>query len=360
MTSLLLLLTGALSGLVDEKQEPVLSIEETAQATIHLKGFPDWLELGFGSLWVANLGLDAVQRIDPQTNKVVAEIQVNKPCAAMATGYGSLWVASSKDKSIVRIDAGKNEVAAKIPVMVADTEASIAAGEGAVWLVTDQKGVLSRIDPQTNRVVAEIRVQPYSYAAMAGYGAIWVTNTGKPGVKEPGSVERIDPNTNTVIASVPVRVQPRFLAVGEGAVWVLNQGDGSVSRIDPKTNQVTATIEAGAAGPGGDIAAGEGAVWVRASKVLLSVIDPQTNKVVKHYGPALGSGAVRAGNGSVWVSAHDVNRVWRLDAQPKAGNVGSIADNNATTGVTCIPCECRRPMRKKCSFFSKCRSSLSR
>src|SRR5262249_39475725 len=184
MTSLLFLLTGAVLGVSDEKQEPVLSIEKTAQAVIQLKGFPDWLELGFGSLWVSNLGLDAVQRIDPQTNKVVAEIKVNKPVAAMAAGYGSLWVASYKDKSIVRIDAGKNEVAAKIPVMVADTEASIAAGEGGVWLVTDQKGVLSRIDPQTNRVAAEIRVQPYSYAAMAGYGAIWVTNTGKAGAKE--------------------------------------------------------------------------------------------------------------------------------------------------------------------------------
>jgi YVTN family beta-propeller protein len=360
MTSCLLLFIGALLSAADEKQEPVLPIEETAQAIIHLKGFPDWLELGFGSLWVSNLGLDAVQRIDPQTNKVVAEIKVGKPAAAMAAGYGSLWVAGLKDKSVVRIDARKNEVAAKIPVMIADTEGSIAAGEGGVWLVTDQKGVLSRIDPETNRVTAQIRVQPYSTAAMAGFGAIWVTNTGKGGAKEPGSVERIDPRTNTVIARITVRAQPRFLAVGEGAVWVLNQSDGSVSRIDPKTNQVTATIETGASGPGGDIAAGEGAVWVRANKVLLSVIDPQTNKVVKHYGPAQGSGAVRAGNGSVWISAHDVNKVWRLDPGPKAGSVGSNPDIRSAVRETCTPCECRTPWRKKFSLFSRCRSGLAR
>jgi YVTN family beta-propeller protein len=96
----------------------------------------------------------------------------------------------------------------------------------------------------------------------------------------------------------------------------LNQGDGSVSRIDPKTNQLVATVEVGVPGPGGDIAVGDGAVWVRASKVLLSVIDPKTNQVVKRYGPAQGSGAVRAGNGKVWVSAHDVNKVWRLDTRP--------------------------------------------
>ena len=137
-----------------------------------------------------------------------------------------------------------------------------------------------------------------------------------PRSTETGSVQRVDPKTNTVVATMAVHGQPRFLAVGEGAVWVLNQADGTVSRIDPRTNEVVATIEVGVPGPGGDIAAGEGAVWVRASKVLLSVLDPKNNKVVKRFGPAQGSGAVRAGVGKVWVSAHDVNKVWRLNPRP--------------------------------------------
>jgi virginiamycin B lyase len=315
MTNLLLLflLTQALPGVLKDSQEAFSPIEKTAVATIRLKGFPDWLEIGFGSLWVSNEGLGAVQRIDPETNKVIAEVKVNQPCAAMAAGYGSIWVASRKEKSIVRIDAKSNQVAATIPIMVADSEASIAAGHGGVWVLTDKKGVLSRVDPETNKVMAQISVKPYSYAAMAGYGAIWITNTGRARSTENGSVQRVDPKTNTVVATITVRSQPRFLAVGEGGVWVLNQTDGTVSRIDPKTNTVVATIEVGVPGPGGDIAAGEGAVWVRASKVLLSVIEPKTNQVVKRFGPGQGSGAVRAGNGQVWVSAHDVNKVWRLE-----------------------------------------------
>src|SRR5262249_26995922 len=82
-------------------------------------------------------GVRAVQRIDPETHKVIAEVKVNKPCAAMAAGYGSLWVASRKDQAIVRIDPRTNTVAAAIPVTVADAEASIAAGEGGVWVLTD-------------------------------------------------------------------------------------------------------------------------------------------------------------------------------------------------------------------------------
>jgi virginiamycin B lyase len=162
-------------------------------------------------------------------------------------------------------------------------------------------------------VVAEVAVKPRSTAAAAGFGAVWVSNTGEPKSKENGSVQRVDPNTNAVVAAIEVRGQPRFLAVGEGAVWVLNQADGTVSRIDPESNKVAATIEAGVVGPGGDIAAGEGGVWVRGDKVLLVKIDPKTNKVVKRFGPAQGSGAVRAGGGRVWVSAHDTNKVWALD-----------------------------------------------
>lgn len=315
MTSLLLLFLAAHpvpGGPVDD-QEEVLPIEKSAVATIPLEGYPDWLEIGFGSLWVSNPGIGVVQRIDLKTNKVVAEVKVNRPCAAMAAGYGSVWVASRADKSLYRIDAKANKVAAAIPVTIADSEASVAAGEGGVWILTDRKGVLSRIDPETNKVVAEIAVEPYSYAAMAGHGAVWVTNTGEPRSTDNGSVQRIDPKTNTVVATIPVRSQPRFLAVGEETVWVLNQTDGTVSRIDPETNKVVATIEAGVKGPGGDIAAGEGMVWVRGTKVLLAVIDPKTNRVVKRFGPPMGSGAVRAGDGKVWVSAHDVKKVWGLN-----------------------------------------------
>lgn len=317
---LLLLAVAAVTAAAEPVAE--VPIEKAAVATVELKGFPDWLEIAHGSVWVSNPGNGTVQRVDPATGKVVAEVTVKRPAAAMTSGFGSVWVANSGDKTtpraILRIDAKTNAVAASVPVGVADSEGSLAAGEGAVWALTDRKGVLSRIDPATNKVVAEIAVKPHSFAAQVGHGAVWVTNTGEPKSKANGSVQRIDPKTNAVVATIEVRGQPRFLAVGEGAVWVLNQADGSVSRIDPATNAVAATVEAGVKGFGGDIAAGEGGVWVRGGKdVLLVAIDPKTNKVVKRYGPPQGSGAVRAGDGKVWVSAHDVNKLWAID--PRGG-----------------------------------------
>jgi YVTN family beta-propeller protein len=171
------------------------------------------------------------------------------------------------------------------------------------------------VDPQTNQVSALIKVAPYSYAAVFGFDSVWITNTGKAGSGN-GFVQRIDPSTNRVVTTIPVGPIPRFLAAGEGGVWTLNQGDGSVSRIDPSSNTVVATIAAGVDGTGGDIATGAGAVWVRGGKVLLSVIRPDTNRVVERLGPPAGSGAVRVAGKFIWVTAHDIQTVWVLPDAP--------------------------------------------
>src|SRR5437868_2117720 len=164
MTSLplLLLVAHALPGAAATGPGDVLAIDKAAVATVELKGYPDWLEIAFGSVWVSNPGLGTIQRIDPATRKVVAEVKVNRPVAAIIAGFGSVWVASRGDKLIVRIDAKTNKVTASVGVTVADSEGSLAAGSGAVWALTDRKGLLSRIDPKTNKVVARIAVKPYS------------------------------------------------------------------------------------------------------------------------------------------------------------------------------------------------------
>lgn len=124
-------------------------------------------------------------------------------------------------------------------------------------------------------------------------------------------VSRIDPRTNQVVARIPVGPSPRFMALSDAALWVLNQGDGTVSRVDPLTNRVVATIDVGHPGPGGDIAGGEGAVWVTAVNVPLTRIDPATNKVtVQFVGP--GGDALRVGHGSVWLCSFFLQEVWRV------------------------------------------------
>jgi virginiamycin B lyase len=276
------------------------------EAVFPVPGTPDWLAID-EAVWVSNEPKDTVSRLDPKTNAVTATVHVgSKPCSGLAAGFGSLWVPNCGDQTMSRVDLKTNQVTATIKTTVANSEGGIAAGAGSIWLMTDAKGTLARFDPATNTVVAEIYVASGSYGLAFGEDAVWVTST------EHSTVARVDPRTNLVVETITVGKAPRFIAAGGGAVWTLNQGDGSVSRIDPKTNKVVATIEVGVPGPGGEIAYGEGSVWVTSFEFPLSRIDPTRNAVVQQFaGP--GGDAVRVGLGSVWLSNLRAGNVWRLD-----------------------------------------------
>ena len=113
--------------------------------------------------------------------------------------------------------------------------------------------------------------------------------------------------------TIPVGKTPRFVAAGENGIWTLNQGDGTVSHIDAQLNKVVAVVDTKVPGGGGDIAAGGGHVWVRASRGrLLQTIDPVSDTVENIYTPVSGSGAVRVTDHFVWVTAHDINTIWIL------------------------------------------------
>lgn len=271
-----------------------------------IPGVPDWIAID-DHVWISNYPKNSVTRIDPIANKIVETITVGKnPCSGLAAGLGALWVPNCGDKTVTRLNLKNGTVEATLPYGVPASEGGLATGAGSLWMMIDKNGTLGRIDPATNKVVAEIHVAPGSYAVAFGEGAVWVTSTEK------NLVTRVNPRTNVIEATIPVGPGPRFLNTGEGAVWTINQGDGSVTRIDAKTNKVAATIECGIPGPGGEIAVGEGSVWVTSFEFPITRIDVATNKVVQQFeGP--GGDAIRFGHGSVWLSNLRAANVWRLD-----------------------------------------------
>lgn len=276
-------------------------------AVFPVEGVPDWQVVTEDAVWVSNKPKNTIHRLDVKTNKVVATITVGqKPCSGLAAGFGSIWVPNCGDNTVSRVDIKTNKVVATLPVGPAHTEGGLTVSEDSVWILSDPKGTLSRIDPDTNKVVAEISVPPGSFACTFGEGAIWVTSTEK------GQLARVDPKTNLVTHTIDVGPEPRFLTFGDGSVWTLNQGDGTVSRVDAKSKRLVSTIEVGVPGGGGEIAFGEGHVWLTVFQIPLTKIDPNTNKVVKQWvGP--GGDAVRVGHGSVWLSNLREQNLWRLD-----------------------------------------------
>lgn len=292
-------------GLADASLK--IAIEKlTPDAVFEIPGLPDWLAID-EHVWVSNAPKDNVVRLDPKTNRVVATIAVGKkPGSGIAVGFGSVWVPNCGDSTMSRIDVSTGTVTATFPMTFADSEGGIATGAGSVWLMKDTNGTLARLDPVTNTVTHEIAVAPGSCAVAFGADAVFVTSTRE------SVLTRVDPHTNSVVAKIQVGPGPRFLALGEGSVWTFNQKDGSVSRVDLAKNEVVATIEIGCPGGGGEIAVGEGSVWVTSNEFPITRIDPKTNRAVQQfYGP--GGDAIRVGHGSVWLSNLRAQNVWRLD-----------------------------------------------
>jgi YVTN family beta-propeller protein len=279
-------------------------------AVFPVAGNPDWQVVTGDAVWVTSSRAGTVSRLDTKTNTVAATINTgegSRPCAGLVAAFGSIWVPKCGDNTLDRIDMKTNTITATLNVGPAISEGGLAATKDSVWIASDMKGILSRIDPATNRVVAEITVPAGSSVVVTGEDDVpWVVSTEK------SVVVRVDPKTNLITDRVSVGPNPRFTTVGAGALWTLNQGDGTVSRVDMKTKKLVTDIEVGAPGGGGEIAFGEGFVWVTVFEIPLMQIDPENNKVVKQwFGP--GGDAVRVGHGSIWLSNIRQENVWRVD-----------------------------------------------
>ncbi|WP_238325981.1 DUF5074 domain-containing protein [Bryobacter aggregatus] len=283
-------------------------------AEVSIPGVPDWQAVTPDALWVSNGPKNTVHRIDAKTNAAIAVEVGTRPCSGLAVGFGSLWVplcgarGTGEGKGLARVDLKTNKVIATIPIGPADSEGGVTVSKDAVWIVSDAKGVLTRIDPKTNKMKAEVTVPAGSVAAYYSEGAVWVT------ANKSGKLVKVDAKKNTVLKEIEVGPQPRFLTAGGGSVWTVNQGDGTVTRVDAKTDAVIAKIEAGIPGGGGEVAFGEGGVWVTVFDLPITFIDAKTNTVTKQWtGP--GGDAIRVGHGSVWLSNLRQQNVWRIDTK---------------------------------------------
>jgi virginiamycin B lyase len=285
-------------------QRPISDLPVAAK--IDIPGTPDWVGIGPDVVWISNAGKDNLARIDPSTNKVAKIVPVGRrPCSGLAVGFDAVWAPCCRDNRIDRVNSQSNEVEAHIPTAIGDSEGGIAAGEGAVWLVTDRQGTLVRINGALNKIDGQVKLATGSFVPVAGAGGVWVTST------ERNLVSRVHPTKLNVTAEIPVGPSPRFMACTDTDVWVLNQGDGTVSRIDTASSRVVATIDAGVPGQGGDIAVGEGFVWVTMVDIPLTQIDPANNRVVAQY-VGKGGDALRIGHGAAWMCSFVLQQVWHV------------------------------------------------
>src|SRR5882757_4130636 len=224
------------------KTEPISELQPTA--VIRLGKTADWVAVAPDAVWVGSTGPDAVHRIDPRTNKLVATVELGgEPCAGLAVGFGSVWIPlCGKPSTLAKVDAEHNVVSAVFQTGPAAGEGGITTSTDSVWLVTDKEGSLARIDPNTGAIRQVIRVPAGSYNPRFHAGRVWVTRA------DGAEITAVDAASGAVLGTTGTGPGPRFLTAGAGSIWTFNQGDGSLTRIDVHSRQVTHTIALGTPG----------------------------------------------------------------------------------------------------------------
>ncbi|MBV8847332.1 MAG: hypothetical protein JO307_31365 [Bryobacterales bacterium] len=180
------------------------------------------------SIWMLVDSKTTLARIDPDQNRVVAELRLPAGCNSIAFGENSLWVTCPSETRLLRVNPATNLVEKRIEVST--SARSVAFGAGSVWVLCEKEGKIDRIDPKTNKVIKTLDLAVPNAGGNLAFGAgfLWATQTGFP-------LTRIDPETDKE------RVAQQFWGEGGGlisatanAIWLSNIGKGTVSRIDPK------------------------------------------------------------------------------------------------------------------------------
>jgi virginiamycin B lyase len=167
-------------------------------------------------------------------------------------GAGSGWMMTDPRGTLARIDPATNRTVAEI--YVAPGSFTVAFGEDAVWVTSNEQSVVTRVNPLHERRTADDSRR--SDAAIP-------SSRRRLGVdlnQRDGTISRIDPKTNAVTATIAAGIPGRGgeIAVGEGSVWAMSF-EYPITGVDPATNSVAQQFY----GPGGDaIRVGHGSVWL--------------------------------------------------------------------------------------------------
>ncbi|HKF80641.1 MAG TPA: serine/threonine-protein kinase [Thermoleophilaceae bacterium] len=253
----------------------------------------DGVEVGAGSVWVANKNRGTLLRVDPASRSVASATQVGANPDSVAVAGGTVWVTNTDDDDVSRVNTRTGEAVGKVPV--GDAPEGILARRNAVWVANSGAGSVTRIDPgggppRTTSVGSE----PIQLAFDGR--APWVTVSGD------GAVAKLDPATGTPSAKVRIDGSPRGIAFAAGHLWVSASDSDQVVVVDPSSARAVARVKT----PDNprEVRAGEGGVWVTCAGAALVVkIDTSSRKVeeeVRVRGMPFGLGV---GEGRVWAAS---------------------------------------------------------
>jgi streptogramin lyase len=169
---------GAPTGSVAKIDPATLSVVDVIPVGDQSVAGPNWLAAGAGSIWTDVPNINAVLRIDPVTDAVVATIPDKGVCGALTANDNAVWVAGGGGPGclpgLTRIDPATNAVTTALNAGGQTDSLSLAGG--TLWYGTSISNFLGRVDTTTNAIVGQLKLPDAAFGLTAGFGYVWATD----------------------------------------------------------------------------------------------------------------------------------------------------------------------------------------
>lgn len=309
---------------------PTVSLEEIDALQLSLEGAPDWPTGLDGSVWIqapdgalTATGTAFVYRLDAGSGEEQARIEAGGGrCQGIGAGFGSLWVCT--DTGLARVDPATNRVVAEVPFPAAAVFVRPVAAADRVWMLSGDgvADAVVEIDPRRNEVVATHRLGHPLAGLAFGAGAVWATSP------QDGLLLRLDPRSGDVTVHASDLPAPVAVSFAAGELWLglrgmhggdpAPAGEAVLVRISAADGSDRLAVDVGLTSTDEtDIVATSEAVWVRsAGDPFLLRLDPGTGAIVWAVAGSQAGGSLAIIDGALWTTSIGFHRAWRIDIAP--------------------------------------------
>jgi len=272
-------------------------------------GQPAAVAVGEGSVWAA-MPNGTLVRIDAKTRRVRSRIDLPAKPLDVAVGKGVVWILSFETDAVFRVDPRTDDVVATIRLRGTrrSGEGHLLVGGGTAWAV--HGGAVSRIEPATN--TATVVHGPSVWKIEYGEDSLWV-KTGPSG----NVIERIVPSTNFMLDDFSLDALGRGtccnggFSFGAGAIWTRTAEDHAIFKLNPDDGHLIGAVKLGRTAEA--VAFGEGAMWIVGGDNTVLRVDPEAERLTKtlpldvpiavvYNSPGTPRHVIAAGEGVVWVA----------------------------------------------------------
>ncbi len=290
-------------------------LERVVERQVSLKGGggPDWMTVGFGSLWVKRDN-NVVVRLAPD-GTVLATIDpgvfAEPVCQGLGVSDHAIWGCAAPGK-IARIDPQTNQVSAILDIPKVNEQGRLPTYDGRIWVLTGDGDQLVGISERTNRASRTVPLGVFctDVADQPVRATLWVA------CPYDGVVLRVDLDGGKVTGRVGGLQQAAALTASTESVWVCTKK--GIAQVDVASMTVT-TLQLMAAGLSCNLRLIDDALWVRTgwrTSPFLARIDTSSGQLVQTVSRP---GRISGGDfisfaDALWVSSYEQELVFKLES----------------------------------------------